>query len=62
VRGRHPQDFYGAQMAALSRTLHDPQETADLVAYIGTLRGAPARVASASDSTSPPPDAEHVEH
>jgi len=62
VRGRHPQDFYGAQMAALSRMLHDPQETADLVAYIGTLRGAPARVASASDSTSPPPDAEHVEH
>jgi cytochrome c oxidase subunit 2 len=62
VRGRHPQDFYGAQMAALSRSLHDPQETADLVAYIGTLRGAPARVASASDTASPPPDADQVEH
>ena len=39
VRGRHPQDFSGAQMAAFSRSLHDERETADLVAYIGTLRG-----------------------
>jgi cytochrome c oxidase subunit 2 len=54
VRGRHPQDFYGAQMAALSRSLHDERETADLVAYIGTLSGAPARVASAAEPASAP--------
>jgi len=60
VRGRHPQDFYGAQMARLGRTL-DEQSTADLVAYIGTLRGEPARLASAADSAGAS-DAGHTEH
>jgi len=37
-RGRHPQDFLGAQMAAMGRTVADDQATADLVAYINTLQ------------------------
>lgn len=37
-RGRHPQDFFGTQMAAMGRTVPDGQATADLVAYINTLR------------------------
>ena len=41
VRGRHPQDFYGAQMAELSGCWTTSRQTADLVAYIGTLRGEP---------------------
>jgi cytochrome c oxidase subunit 2 len=36
-RGRHPQDFYGTQMAALSKMVHDEQTERDLVAYINTL-------------------------
>jgi len=36
-RGRHPQDFYGAQMAAFGKTVHDEQSARDLVAYINTL-------------------------
>ena len=36
-RGRHPSDFYGAQMAALSAMVHDEQTERDLVAYINTL-------------------------
>jgi cytochrome c oxidase subunit 2 len=36
-RGRHPQDFYGTQMAALSKMVHDEQAERDLVAYINTL-------------------------
>lgn len=36
-RGRHPQDFLGAQMAAMGRTVADDQASADLVAYINTL-------------------------
>jgi cytochrome c oxidase subunit 2 len=36
-RGRHPQDFYGTQMAALSRMVHNEQEERDLVAYINSL-------------------------
>jgi cytochrome c oxidase subunit 2 len=36
-RGRHPQDFYGTQMASLSRMVHDEQSERDLVAYINTL-------------------------
>jgi cytochrome c oxidase subunit 2 len=36
-RGRHPQDFFGTQMASLSRMVHDEQSERDLVAYINTL-------------------------
>ena len=38
VRGTHPQDMYGPQMALMSATLADDQAVNDLVAYINTLR------------------------
>jgi cytochrome c oxidase subunit II len=59
VRGRHPQDFYGAQMAALGRVIDDDRESADLVAYIGTLPGVTERVASAPDAPVAPAHEEH---
>ncbi len=37
-RGRHPQDFHGAQMATMSRVVADGEATDDLLAYINTLR------------------------
>ena len=37
-RGRHPQDFHGSQMARLSNVVPDGEPTADLLAYINTLR------------------------
>ncbi len=37
-RGRHPQDFNGAQMARLSKTVPEGKQTDDLLAYINTLR------------------------
>jgi cytochrome c oxidase subunit 2 len=37
VRGVHRQDFYGAQMAAMSDTLKDERAINDLVAYINSL-------------------------
>ncbi len=37
-RGRHPQDFNGAQMARMSGTVAEGEPTADLLAYINTLR------------------------
>ena len=56
VRGRDPQDFYGGQMARLAGSLGDERRSADLLAYIGTLRGAPAHLASASqDAVAPRP-------
>ena len=36
-RGRHPQDFQGAQMAELSKIVGDGKATNDLLAYINTL-------------------------
>ena len=38
VRGTHPQDMYGPQMALMAAILADSQATNDLVAYINTLR------------------------
>jgi cytochrome c oxidase subunit 2 len=38
VRGAHPQDMYGPQMALMSEILPDDQAVNDLVAYINTLR------------------------
>jgi cytochrome c oxidase subunit II len=38
VRGTHPQDMYGPQMALMSAILTDDQAINDLVAYINTLR------------------------
>lgn len=37
-RGRHPQDFHGAQMARLSTVVAAGKQTDDLLAYINTLR------------------------
>jgi cytochrome c oxidase subunit 2 len=36
-RGRHPQDFMGAQMATMSRTVRQGRDAADLLAYINSL-------------------------
>ena len=38
IRGAHPDDKYGDQMALMAATLADDQATNDLVAYINTLR------------------------
>jgi cytochrome c oxidase subunit 2 len=38
IRGAHPQDLYGRQMALMSEILHDDQAINDLVTYINTLR------------------------
>ncbi len=38
IRGAHPHDLYGRQMAAMAAILADDQATNDLVAYIDALR------------------------
>ncbi|MEQ1354637.1 MAG: c-type cytochrome, partial [Candidatus Acidiferrum sp.] len=38
IRGTHPKDLYGPQMAAMAAILKDPHETDDLVTYIGSFR------------------------
>lgn len=38
VRGAHPDDKYGAQMALMAATLSNEKATSDLVAYIDALR------------------------
>ncbi len=37
IRGGHPQDFHGAQMRSMARTLKDDQAIADVLDYIRTL-------------------------
>lgn len=37
VRGKHPQDFPGAQMAQMATTLNDDKAIGDVLAYLGTL-------------------------
>ena len=37
LRGRHPDDIYGAQMVPFSMTLPDEEAMRDVVAYINTL-------------------------
>jgi len=37
VRGGHPQDFHGAQMVSMAKTLDDDQAIADLLDYVRTL-------------------------
>src|SRR6266513_1260599 len=37
IRGTHPQDFYGAQMALMAKILPDDRAIDDLLAYIHTL-------------------------
>ena len=44
VRGAHPDDLYGMQMAMMAASLRDEQAMQDLVAYINSLyRGDPSR-------------------
>jgi len=38
IRGAHPKDMYGPQMASMAGFLADDQAASDLVAYIDTLR------------------------
>ena len=38
VRGAHPQDMYGAQMALMAAILADDEAISDIVAYINSLR------------------------
>ena len=38
IRGSHPKDLYGRQMASMAAILADDQATADLVAYIDSFR------------------------
>ena len=38
LRGRHPQDYYGAQMALIGPAVSDDAAIDDLLAYINTLR------------------------
>ena len=38
IRGAHPNDLYGPQMASMAAMLGDDQAINDLVAYINTLR------------------------
>jgi cytochrome c oxidase subunit 2 len=37
IRGAHPQDMYGGQMALMAAILNDDQAIDDLVAYINTF-------------------------
>jgi len=37
IRGAHPDDFYGRQMAQISMMLNDEQEISDLIAYMNEL-------------------------
>jgi cytochrome c oxidase subunit 2 len=41
LRGVHPEDFYGQQMAQISKMLNEEQEINDLIAYMNTLGGTP---------------------
>ena len=38
IRGSHPQDIYGGQMALMAATLREERAIRNLVAYIGTLK------------------------
>ena len=38
IRGAHPQDMYGNQMALMAAILTDDQSIDDLAAYTNTLR------------------------
>jgi cytochrome c oxidase subunit 2 len=38
IRGVHPRDMYGPQMASMAAILADDQATDDLVAYINTFK------------------------
>jgi cytochrome c oxidase subunit 2 len=37
IRGKHPQDFHGAQMASMARVLADDRAINDVLDYLHTL-------------------------
>jgi cytochrome c oxidase subunit 2 len=51
VRGGHPQDGFGRQMAEMSKILQSDQSVSDVVAYINTLRP-PARASAVASAAS----------
>ncbi|MDJ0926232.1 MAG: cytochrome c oxidase subunit II [Gammaproteobacteria bacterium] len=50
LRGVHPDDIYGQQMAAMAGTLVDDQAIANVIAYIETLPDEPAPVTVTGDA------------
>ena len=38
IRGTHPKDMFGPQMASMAAMLADDQAANDLVAYLNTIR------------------------
>jgi cytochrome c oxidase subunit 2 len=46
IRGAHPQDFRGRQMAFMARVPKDDRALADLATYIHTLKPAESMVAA----------------
>src|SRR3990170_8725738 len=38
IRGTHPKDLYGSQMASMSAFMADDQATSELVSYINTIK------------------------
>ncbi len=49
IRGAHTDDFYGVQMALLSRIAMDGQATNDVIAYINTLKNPSILTASSGE-------------
>ena len=49
IRGGHPLDFYGRQMAQISQMLRDEQDINDLIAYLNEM--APPRLVTAESGT-----------
>jgi cytochrome c oxidase subunit II len=57
VRGRHPGDLYGSQMADFSRMLADPAAIDDVVAYLNTL---PLPESQSDPKPDPQPQGAHL--
>jgi len=51
IRGAHPDDLFGPQMASISRMLRNEKDTNDVVAYITTLRSEKAAAQVAAMTT-----------
>ncbi len=49
VRGAHPDDTYGRQMAPMARTIGSDQAMRDLIAYVGTFPDEPVEATIAGD-------------
>ena len=46
VRGRHPRDLYGTQMAMMAQILNDEAAINDVIAFVNTLAPRPSQVVS----------------